>query len=264
MAKSVIRNSEALGQIKKVSKDKNEFINQKLAEVALRSENYYQIPPIIGMVIADQYGNTILVLEYDNNKKSKYGPIKSYLSENDKSLLEIDLISMYFSSLKTFADQTNIKNLSNFQIHGSNMKFQIYFLFNKFMLVLFLNSNTELKLKEQALVIEYFKDQLTEFEYEFENFNLTYSRKIIKFVEKKGNLLLRKLNNDYLQNYYRLYSKKHELVDKIMMEIDPIIQNELEDHLKLLPHDIIKNLSKELKCKIQDKLFDVKNELFMV
>lgn len=260
MAKSVISNSEALDQIKKVSKDKDEFINKKLAEVALRSENYHQIPPIIGMVIADQYGNTILVLEYDKNKKSKYGPIKSYLSEDDKSLLEIDLISMYFSSLKTFANQTNIKNLSNFQIHGSNMKVQIYFLLNKFMLILFLNSNTELKAKQQAVIIDYFKENLREFEYEFENFNLTNSRKIIKFVEKKGNLLLRKLNNNYIQNYSRFYSKKHDLIDKIIMEIDPIIQYELEDHLEHIPHDILKNLSKELKSKIQDKLFDIKSD----
>ena len=47
------------------------------------------------------------------------------------------------------------------------------------------------------------------------------------------------------------------------MEIDPIIQNELEDYLEHVPHDILINLTKELKGKIQDKLFDLKNELFI-
>ncbi len=63
-----------------------------------------------------------MVFEYDRNTENSYGPIKSYLSEDDKNLLELDLISMFFSSLKTFAGQTNIQNLSNLEIHGSNIK----------------------------------------------------------------------------------------------------------------------------------------------
>ena len=57
-----------------------------------------------------------MVFEYDNKNEGNYGPIKSYLSESDKNLLEIDLISMYFSSFKTFVGQINIQNLSNLEI----------------------------------------------------------------------------------------------------------------------------------------------------
>ena len=208
-------------RLEKIIDNGEELINKKLADVAYRFDNYHKVPPIIGMIIADQYGNTIMVAEYDC-KNSKYGPIKSYLAEDDKNLLEIDLISMYFSSLKTFAGQTNIKNLSHLQIYGSNIKVQIYFMYNKYMLILFLNSNTELKPKIKSNLIDYFKLNLEEFEYEFDNFNLSESRKIIMSLEKEVKTKLKKLNQEYLQGYQQLYTRKHEIIDKTILEITPI------------------------------------------
>lgn len=35
----------------------------------------------------------------------------AYLCEDQKNLLEMDLISMYFSSLRAFAGQTNIQKI---------------------------------------------------------------------------------------------------------------------------------------------------------
>jgi len=123
------------------------LIDKKTNEIAYISYNFNKIPPIIGILTADQFGNTLMVFEYDNKNGGKYGPIKSYLSENDKNLLEIDLISMYFSSFKAFAGQTNIQNLSNLEILGSNIKVQMYFLYDRFMIILFLNSKVDLNLK---------------------------------------------------------------------------------------------------------------------
>ena len=59
-------------------KDDN-FVEQRLTETAYRSNNFNVIPPIIGIIIADQYGNTITVFEYDSNETDDYKPIKSYL-----------------------------------------------------------------------------------------------------------------------------------------------------------------------------------------
>jgi hypothetical protein len=90
---------------------------------------------MIGIIISDQYGNTITVFEYDSKDENDFGPIKSYLSEGEKDLLEFDLISMYLSSFKIFAGQTNIQNTSHLEIYGSNIKVQIYFLFEKYMII---------------------------------------------------------------------------------------------------------------------------------
>ena len=41
-----------------------------------------------------------------------------------------------------------------------------------------------------------------------------------------------------------------------MKKIGSIIQNEVYEYLKYVPEDILENISKEIKNKIQDKLFD--------
>ena len=81
----------------------NSSVEKKLTETAYRSHNFNVIPPVIGIIISDQYGNTITVFEYGLSDKDKYGSIKSYLSGDNQNLLEIDLVSMYLSSFKTFA-----------------------------------------------------------------------------------------------------------------------------------------------------------------
>ena len=233
------------------------FVEKKLAETVYRTHNFNVIPPIIGIIIADQYGNTITVFEYDSNENDEYGPIKSYLSEDQKNLLEIDLISMYLSSFKIFAGQANIKNLSHLEIYGSNIKAQIYFLLEKYMVIIFLNSSTDLNSKEKTQVLKYCENILIKYESEFGNFNESRSREILSFIEQKGQIWLRKFNIRYIQTYKNLYLRKHENTEELMNQLGLIIQNEIKEYLSYVPDEIINNFSKELKNKIQDKLFEI-------
>jgi len=219
------------------------------------SSNFNKIPPIIGCLMADQYGNTLLVFEYDLKNQNNYGSIKSYLSEDEKSFLEIDLISMYFSSFKTFAGQTNIQNLSNLEIHGSNIKVLIFFLFDNYMIILFLNSNTELSIKEKASIVKYFEDKIEKYQFEFKYFNAAKSRKILCMLENKGNAWLKKLNRSYLQNFKNSYLKKHEIIEELKSEIAPIIEKVLHEYFEYIQEDIVNDVSKEIQNQIQDKLF---------
>lgn len=237
------------------SEVKKEYIENMLVKNAYKSCNFDKIPPIIGVLIADQYGNTLIVIEYDSKNKNNFKPIKSYLTENEKNFLEIDLISMYFSSLKSFAGQTNIQNISNLEIHGSNIKVQIFFLFDKHMVIVFLNSNTELSLKEKAFIVNYFEEILIRHEFEFKHFNAVKSRKILGMLEIKGKAWLKQLNRNYLRSYSDAYLKKHEVIDELTREIEPIIKDVLLEYLEYIPEDIVQNISKEIKAKIQDLLF---------
>ena len=229
-------------------------INEKSYEVANSSYNFSKIPPVIGIVIADQYGNTILVLEYENKPEENYDPIKSYLSGDNKNLLEIDLISMYFSSFKTFAGQTNIQNLSNLEIHGSNIKVQLYFLFDKYMVIIFLNSKVDLNLREKEQIIQYFEEILVRYKYEFQHFNDSNSRKTLKTLGNKGNLWLKKFNKSYIQRFQNNYLEKHEILDIVINKISPTIEKVLGDYLEGTPEDFINDISRELKNKIHDKI----------
>jgi len=229
-------------------------INGKLDEIAQFSYNFNKIPPVIGIIIADQFGNTIMVLEYKNTPEENYEPIKSYLSGDNKNLLEIDLISMYFSSFKTFAGQTNIQNLSNLEIHGSNIKVQLYFLFDKYMVIIFLNSKINLNLKEKEQIIQYFEEILIKYEYEFQHFNDSNSRKTLRILGSKGNLWLKKLNKTYIQRFQNNYLKKHEILDIVINKISPTIEKILDEYLEGIPEDFINDMSRELRNKIHDKI----------
>ena len=235
----------------------NSSVEKKLTETAYRSHNFNVIPPVIGIIISDQYGNTITVFEYDSNDDDDYDPIKSYLSEDHNNLLEIDLISMYLSSFKIFAGQANIKNLSHLEIYGSNIKAQIYFLLEKFMVIIFLNSNTDLNSKQRAQVIKYCEDKLINHEHEFDNFNNTSSRETLSLLEQKGKRWLKKFNIRYIQTYKNIYLRKHENTEELMNQLSLIIQGEISEYLNYVPDEIINNFSKELRNKIQDKLLEI-------
>jgi hypothetical protein len=164
---------------------------------------------------------------------------------------------MYLSSFKVFAGQANIKNLSNLEIYGSNIKAQIYFLLEKFMVIMFLNSNTDLNSKERTQVIKYCEDKLIKYESEYGNFNETSSREILSILEQKGKKWLKKFNIRYIQTYKNIYLRKHETTEELMRQLDSIIQSEIDEYLNYVPDEIINNFSKELKNKIQDKLFEI-------
>ena len=230
------------------------LINRKEDEIANFSYNFNKIPPIIGIIIADQFGNTIMVIEYENKPEESYGSIKSYLSENTKNLLEIDLISMYFSSFKTFAGQTNIQNLSNLEIHGSNIKVQLHFLFDKYMVIFFLNSKVDLNLKEKEQIIQHFENLLKKYEFEFQHFNASDSRKILRTLGNKGKVWLKKLNQSYIHTFQHYYLKKHEFLEIVINKISPTIDKVLSEYLERIPEDIIKDMSRELRNKIHDKI----------
>ena len=234
-----------------------DVIEKKLVKMEKHSKNFYEIPPIIGVIIADQYGNTILVYEYNYKTSKNFGSIKSYLSGDDASLLEIDLISMYFSSFKTFAGQTNIKNLSHLEFKGSNIKTQIYFRFNDFMIINFLNSNTYLDSLEEANLIEHFTVLFENCSYELKNFNEEKSRKLIKSLRIKGNSWLKRINRNYMKKRDEIYLEKHQRLESLMVQLENIIENEINEYLEKIPEDILVNLAREIKNKIQDKLFDL-------
>ena len=234
--------------------EKETLVDKRLLKVAYCSRNFDDIPPIIGIITADQYGNTIVVFEHDYNDGNDRGPIASYLSEDDKNLNEIDLISMYFSSLKIFAGQNNIQNLSNLEIHGSNIKVQIYFLREKYMIIAFLNSNTDLSSKEKAEMIKYLEGMLITHQNEFENFNTPRARKILGRLESSGKFWLKRFNTKHVQAFNKTYIEKSGITDKIVEEIYPIIRNELKEYLENASDEFVNDLSKEIRNKIQDKL----------
>jgi hypothetical protein len=240
-------------KIKRSNFEPTKIIEQQICDIAFKTCNFDSTPPIIGLIISNLDGYSLMVIEYGENNESNYGPIKSYLSRDDENLLE--LIPMYFSSLKAIASQINIQNLSHFEIDGSNIKVQIYFLLDKFMVIALLNSNTELNSKEKRSLIDKIKENLMKYQFEFQNFNATGSRKLLRVLEREGTAWLKKMNRNYILNFKNRYLRKHDLIEDMMVNINTVVHYELEEYLEKLPPEFINDLSKELINKIQDTLF---------
>lgn len=232
------------------------FIQKSLLEHALHSYSFNKMPPIIGIIMADKYGNALMVFEYNSKGKNHYGSINSYLSEEDKNLIDLNLISSYFSAFKSFAGEINIQNLSNLEIGGSNIKIQMYFLFDQYMIIVFLNSQIDLNSKEKAYIIKYFEERLVKYENELKYFNAAKSREIIRTLENNGKNWLKILNNSLIQSYKKCYLQRHLNIEDLINGFDSIIQEELFGDLTNIPEEILKNLSMEINNKIQDRLFE--------
>ena len=238
------------------NKKVDNLVRNKLIEISYLSTGFHKIPPIIGIMICDINGNAILVIEHNSKDINGYGSINSYLSEKDKHLIDLNLISGYFSALKSFAGEINIKNLSNIELDGSNIKLQIYMLCTNYMIIIFLNSNTELNSNTKLRVVNYFEQILRKYEKEFKYFNAPYSREILRTLERNGKKWLKKLNRNYIHNHKKAYLRKHSITDDLLKGFDLIIQNEINEYLINVPEDLVKNLSKEIQNKLQDKLFE--------
>ncbi|TXT58446.1 MAG: hypothetical protein BAJALOKI1v1_1650007 [Promethearchaeota archaeon] len=219
-----------------------------------------QIPPIVGILFADLFGNAIMTYEYEDHKK--YNPLTSYLSNDKNSLLEIDFVSMYFSSFNIFASNNNIKDLSYLEIHGSNLKVQISFIAEKFMIILFLNSSTILPLKTQQHITNHFKEIIEQNKSYFEDFNAKTSQNVIKNLTERGCEWLQKLNRKYIQEFKQGYLKKSEFINIFMNKINPIIQQELKEYLPAIPEELISDVSRDIKDKLHDEVFELASELF--
>jgi hypothetical protein len=122
------------------------------------------------------------------------------------------------------------------------------------MIIIFLNSKVDLNLKEKEQIIQYFKEILVRYKYEFQHFNDSNSRKILRILKDKGNLWLKKLNKSYLQRFQNNYLEKHEILDIVINKISPIIEKVLGDYLEGIPEDFINDMSRELKNKIHDEI----------
>lgn len=231
-------------------------VEKRLIHIYNRAKNFHIIPPIIGIILSDQYGNTIFVSEYESHGRENYSSIKQYLSEDDANLIEIELISMYFSSFKMFASQTNIKNLSHLEIHGSNIKVQIYFKFEDFIVILFLNSNTNLDSSDKSLIIKFFEEMFEHYGHSLKDYNSKHSKEIINKLAEEGTKFLKSYNKKYLKRHNKMYIDSYSQVEKITEKIIPIIHYEISDYFKNIEEDILFNLKREIQTKIQDIIFN--------
>jgi hypothetical protein len=161
---------------------------------------------------------------------------------------------MYLSSLISFADNVKIENLRYVGIGGSNIKMKVFFQNKNYMIIVFLNANTDLSLRIQDHILEHFNAAFDKYDWVFENYNDKKAIQIRKNMESLGQRWLKKLNRFYIEAYEKLYIAKEVKVEKIMANIKPIINQTVESYMKYVPDEIKTDICREIHEKVNNKL----------
>ena len=250
-----LNNIEFIDNSSKTSYDYDKFLiaselNSRKAFLSLY--NFNQIPPIIGIILSNKAGISILTYEYDENNRNRFGPIEKYLNEEQDDLS--DFISMYLSSLIGFAENVKIENLCHVGIGGSNIKMKIFFQDKNYMIIVFLNANTDLSLRIQDHILDHFSEVFEKYDWVFENYNDKNSIQIRKNLESIGQNWLKKLNRSYINTYEKLYLAKDIKIEKLMTSIKPIITHTVESYMQYVPDEIKTDICREIHEKVNSKL----------
>ncbi len=214
--------------------------------------NFNQIPPIIGIILSNKAGISILTYEYDGNSRNRFGPIEKYLNQDQDDLS--DFISMYLSSLIGFAENVKIENLRHVGIGGTNIKIKIFFQDKNYMIIVFLNANTDLSLRIQDYILDHFSEVFEKYDWVFENYNDKKSIQIRKNLESIGQTWLKTLNRSYINTYEKLYLAKEVKIEKFMASIKPIINHTVESYMQYVPDEIKTDICREIHEKVNNKL----------
>lgn len=148
-----------------------------------------KIPPVIGCLISDKDGKSIVSFEVFK------GAIQFFMKH--KKQFKMDLIPMYVSAIELLSQELNIQGLPGIDINGDNLKLKIYFTFEKFTATLFLNPKIDFS-RIEDLTKSYLSNLFEEFDHEFKNSKHVNSNEFITFLERVGLCWLLDLNDEYL------------------------------------------------------------------
>jgi hypothetical protein len=230
-------------------------------KLACKSKNFDVVPPIFGIIVGDCYGNILMFNEFDSENNNNYGSLEFYLLCKSREVLS--LVPSFFSAFIALSKELNLRNMTHLEINSSNIKIRTFFLFKKYTIIVFLNSNTIFFSNIKSQILDHFYELLQKYDYEFSNFNFPKSRAIIHNLELKGKSWLEKLNSNYMNEFREDYSRKHENIDMFIKDVHKkIIQKTLREYCEdneFLTYEsefMINNISREIKNKIEEKLYE--------
>lgn len=160
----------------------------------LNKEIKEKMPPIIGAIIADKDGRSLLKFELFNDALKKF-ITKSIPNDETIIPVEIDLIPMFISALEKFSLELNIQDLAGFGLKGRNLKMHI-FTYEDFTITVFMNPNINLKAIENQ-INRYFENIFKDYKEKFDRGLRTGMLDDLLEIEDIGRTWLIELNKSY-------------------------------------------------------------------
>ena len=161
---------------------------------------YDEIPPLIGCLISDKDGKSLVSFEIFEGAIQHFIQDKNMNKNTDiGNSLDLDLIPMYTSAIEMLTRELNIKGIPYIEVNGSNLKLRIIFYFENFTIVMFLNPSMEFALIENE-VKNYFLNLFEEFREDLNDTKKFSSKEFLKFIDRVGWRWLLELNEIYLSS----------------------------------------------------------------
>ncbi len=204
-----------------------------------------RVPSIIGAIIADKDGRSLIKLELFDDALKRF--ISKTIPIDDTIIpVDLELIPMFISALEKFSLELNIQDLTGFGLKGSNLKMNI-FSFDDYTVTLFMNPNINLKAIENT-INNYFEILFEDYRDKFEMAIRTGKIDDLIPIKKLGRIWLDELNKSYQNMIINseimdkeqaqiLYNKIDELYDEINKEFSVTLEK-----VKKLKVDIMKSI----------------------
>ncbi len=234
------------------------ILNQLLLESVFESKNRIQISkiehlhkidPFIGFFIANKDGLTLVSVELFD------GAFKLFLRGEvggENSSFDVQLIPMFISALEKFSSEINIKDLSGFNLMGSNLKMQI-FTFKDYTVTVFTNPNINM-LSVKNKIENFFFEMFEKYKEDFIEFTQTGLISGFVKLEQVGRKWLEELNKSYNHMIVNLEFYDVEHAKNLYSELNEIQRIIREDFTHSL--EKVKNLKFNLMRSILQENFD--------
>ncbi len=206
-----------------------------------------EIPPFIGALIADKDGRSLLTIELFEGALLTYLINPNRSTANSKA--DIELIPMLVSALEKFSMEINIKDLSGFNLRGTNLNMQI-FGYDNFTVTFFMNPNINIEVVEST-IYNYFFNLFEDNKKLFKSALQTGSIDNILPFQESGRKWLKELNEAYKEMVINLkvididkakllYSKLDELYKDISRNFSITLEK-----IKTLKINLVKSLAQK-------------------
>ncbi|MFX1571060.1 MAG: ADP-ribosylation factor-like protein, partial [Promethearchaeota archaeon] len=184
----------------------NTFDSTEKHPVSIDSTREKKVPSIIGAIIANKDGVSLLNIELFNNALNKF--IAQAVPKDSTTIpVDLELIPMFISALEKFSLELNIQDLTGFGLKGSNLKMHI-FGYEDYTVTVFMNPNINLNAIKYK-INNYFANMFEEHSEEFEVALKTGRIDELLPIKEIGKNWLIELNESYQNMVF-----SSEIIDK--------------------------------------------------
>ncbi len=203
-----------------------------------------EVPSFIGFFLVNKTGLVLLNVELFNGAFNIFLELKT----PDGKLLDIELIPSFISALRSFSQEMNLSDLSDFELKGRNIN-MVIFGFESVTAIFFVNPKINIKLIKKK-IFEYIESIINNHREKLEEAIKTGYMNVLIDLNVEAQKWLEMINKTYLQMLVT-----HEIFDLKRSKKAYNLLDELSENVEEEFYSILEDI-KNLKMRLMTVTFD--------